>query len=369
MKPEHGPNLSQRLNAMQNVATSRKMPSWGLLICTYNRRDILKRCIQQALAQSLSPQEIVIVDASDNWEDNKLMIETLIASSALADTLRLVYEQAKVRSSTHQRNQALDLVTVDVAFAIDDDSLMYPDCAETLVSIYAQDTEKKIAAVGACEVATPPDHLDVGSSREVQLKTSLCSKVKSSLKRLLENQLAVHKHFVPYTGWLKPSIRQSGLTPAYVMSGFCTTFRTEFGRKVRWSEVLRYYALHEDSDFSYRLSELGSIVYAEKARICHVQAKSGRLPRCVVDRLRVMNLLALHRIYSPSRIRSAWTISSSYLRFIAIYLLIDPMQGRFSFPVVRAYLYGLAYIPRVLLQRRDSFHNWYQNQQERLLRS
>jgi glycosyltransferase involved in cell wall biosynthesis len=47
---------------------------WSLVIVTYNRPDALRRCLELATWQSRRPDEVVIVDSSDDWEANRRMV-------------------------------------------------------------------------------------------------------------------------------------------------------------------------------------------------------------------------------------------------------------------------------------------------------
>ena len=102
---------------------------WSLLIATYNRPESLCRSLRFATAQSRPPAEVIVVDASDRWEEHRTMVLQQVAAHAPAAILWR-YERARVRGLATQRNQAIALASGDVLFLIDDDAFMYPDCAE-----------------------------------------------------------------------------------------------------------------------------------------------------------------------------------------------------------------------------------------------
>src|SRR5690348_11134774 len=113
----------QTLEVM-NVAA--KKLDWALIICTYQREHILARCLRLAAQQTRPPAEIVIVDASPNWDRTRDEIMVTVVREHPAITWR--YVQAEVRSSACQRNQGFRLTKSEIVFFFDDDSLMYPDC-------------------------------------------------------------------------------------------------------------------------------------------------------------------------------------------------------------------------------------------------
>ncbi len=129
--------------------------TWSLVIPTYMRAHILPRCISLAVNQTRPPHEIIIIDGSPDWEVTRQKITDIVAQSGL--NIVLHYEKATQASSTTQRNQGVDLATGDVLFLIDDDSLMYPSCAEEVMKVYEADFEHKILGVSAIQNTTPPD--------------------------------------------------------------------------------------------------------------------------------------------------------------------------------------------------------------------
>lgn len=119
--------------------------NWTLTICTYNRPHFLVETLRCALNQTRLPAEVVVVDASDAWEDHRDQMQDTFASDW--EHIRLVYVPADVRSLTFQRNQALRLATSDIVFSLDDDIYLYPDAAEIVMRVYEADTDEEIAMV------------------------------------------------------------------------------------------------------------------------------------------------------------------------------------------------------------------------------
>jgi GT2 family glycosyltransferase len=350
-------------------ATSGKL-NWTLAICTYNRPHFLTETLGFALAQSRLPTEIVVVDASDAWADHRdLVQERFIDHWA---EVRLIYEPAKVRSLTFQRNQALDLATSDVVFSLDDDIYLYPDAAEKIMQIYEADPEERVVMVAGhfTEGAYDPDAGTDAAETSVSTPAGPVS-IKGKMRQWLESQLTLDGHFVPYgsvvdRGPLPKPVQDIGASAGGLINGGRTTFRRAVGSQVGWSELLRYYATHEDSDLSYRMSRHGRLAHAQKAGFFHADGNESNVGRFRINTIRVRNLMALHAIHSDNRLRSAWRLSASFLKFAALYLLIDPAQGRFSFPTARAYAYGLLQVPIFLFWPFADFEAWYTGLQEKM---
>src|SRR5438105_545340 len=71
--------------------------TWALVIATYQRPDMLLRCLRLAVQQTRPPRELVIIDASPNWKDVRDQARTVAARSSTHCVC--IYEPAIKRSS------------------------------------------------------------------------------------------------------------------------------------------------------------------------------------------------------------------------------------------------------------------------------
>jgi hypothetical protein len=115
-------------------------PTWAWCIATYKRHDMLERSCALALEQTVPPSELVVTDASPNWDEGRARLEKVLASYAATGRAapRLDYAEASVASSSKQRNESIERCTADVLFLFDDDTLMFPETAERLLEVYAR---------------------------------------------------------------------------------------------------------------------------------------------------------------------------------------------------------------------------------------
>lgn len=353
---------------------------WGLTVCTYNRPHFLTEAIRYAINQTRPPSQIVIVDASDYWEETR---DKLLQTYADAwRTIELIYEPARVRSLTYQRNQALELSAADIVFSLDDDIYLYPDAAENIMRIYEADADEEIAMIGGLFVDhasddqnTPDLHEKIQSGAPTAAsKDNTSISLIGWVKEKLEGQLSLSHHFVPYEKPVSRDVPPASVAKFKVfadglINGGRTTFRRHYANKVRWSEILKYYGTHEDGDFSYRMSLLGRLLTASDARFFHADGNERTIARFRINTIRVRNLMALHRVHSPDKLRSALRLTSSFVKFIAIYCAVDLARSRFTFPVVRAYALGALQLPYFLFFPRDNFKNWYIDLQEKMYHS
>ena len=97
------------------------------VVPTANRAVVLRKTLTSMAAQSFQPEEIILVDASDNDE-------TAIACKQPIQGLlsKLHYQKALVKGAASQRNQGLKGISNGVIFFFDDDIILEPGCVERL---------------------------------------------------------------------------------------------------------------------------------------------------------------------------------------------------------------------------------------------
>jgi len=348
----------------KTTSSQPRQQTWTLSICTYNRLHFLIQTLEFALLQSRPPAEIIVVDASDDWIAHRDCVTRKFADHW--QYVKLVFVAAKVRSIAFQRNQAMGLATSDIVFSIDDDIYMFEDAAEFIMRIYEADIDCKIAMVAGHFTPNAP-----GDEVALEQQTSNPSALSRRLQSWIEDQLTLDGHFVPYDGEvdrspLSASVRAAGASVGGLINGGRTTVRRIWAKETGWSELLRYYSSHDDSDFSYRMSQKGRLVHAMDAGFFHADGNERTIGRYRINLIRVRNLMALHAIHSQNRLRSALRLTLSFIKFAVLYTLIDPAQKRFSLPTVRAYLYGLVQIPVFMFWPFKDFSDWYTKLQEKM---
>lgn len=352
--------------------------TWALAIATYRREDVLPRCLRLAARQTRPPAEIVVVDGSPGWERTRERV--LDELTPEHPRIRFVYEPARVRSSAAQRNQATRAATADVVFLIDDDSLLYPDCAEEILRVYEADARGEV--VGVCAQAVdrpPPDGPAAGpvggaSAGAGSVAPRAVSPITrgNRLRRRVRRWLSADDRFVPYDPSfprhpLPPEVKALRVGFPRLFPGFSMTWRRDVALREPFDERMRRYAAGEDSDMSYRASRHGALAKALDARLHHLEASGGRLPAYVTTALGALNPLFLHRAHSTDLALSARRQRELLRRRLAIELLKDLGSGDLALPRVRGIAFGLRRVDAILSAPADEVDELYAALQERVL--
>ena len=358
--------------------------SWALIIATYNRHDILIKCVGRALQQTYPPSEVIIIDASSNWQRTK---EALASNAVSYPDVQLIYEPAQIRSSTIQRNQGIDLSRSDIVFLFDDDSLMHLDCAEHIMKVYEADRFGKVVGVRANSVEDLPSIRDKDGAYttgvdSVALKVTGKRKwrffSKISFVKILTSKLLmmnIHEMFVPYHGdfpslddsFIPSGCKKCDVSPCHLFPGFAMTYRRKIIKKVRFDSLLQAYAAAEDLDASYRASLEGSLLMAHKAKLKHCTVAGGRINRFICALFLVTNNAIFLRKHSSDLQRDKSKYHVWIVRRCIAEFLKDVLSLRWPLPQFRGSVYGAMVSRRVFKMNVSELVDWYPSFQQQVL--
>ncbi|MFM7334405.1 MAG: glycosyltransferase family A protein [Tabrizicola sp.] len=354
------------------------LPTWSHCIPTLNRIDILEQAVRLSVTQTWPPVEIIIVDASDEADQHRDRIKHLITTYE-GPQPDLVYLHSPVRSLTRRRNMAIERARGEILFLFDDDTLMFPTCAEEIVRTFAADPTGQIAAAMPLNRPDYPGQADIADERR---KVTGSAAVEGTRFRDLPVvawiwghvfMMSAPSHFIAYdTPRRMPHPDMVRIGPLHLLqipllSGFAMTVRASVAHKERFDDSLLSYCPAEDLDASYRFSRHGMNVLVETAQVHHFEAAAGRIRRRQAITLGLMNLA----VFVAKHSRTLWRdIAAYYLRYVRRLLaefLKDGLSLRFTFPQFLGAL--AAFVPTIAIFRhkRDGFDDWYRSQQMRVL--
>ena len=340
--------------------------TWALVVATYQREQILPLCLKLAVEQTRPPVEVIVVDASDHWEQTRDRVLAEIAKDH--PKIRWEYVAAKQRGLPLQRNQGLDLATADIVFLIDDDSLMYPDCAEQIMRVYEADSALRVVGVQAAlaeamptETAVQDDAKPVGwKQNQWTMKINPVQHFVWKNIFLMNNEVTC----IPYYGTfpqhdVPAEVGALNVHPMRLFHGCRMTYRREVIGQERFEPLLLYYALNEDMDASYRVSKHGLLLEAGDAQLFHCQSNSGRLSRYVVTVLSLLNQAVCVRRYSDDLKRDRRRFYVLMVRRILSEFCKDGLSRRWDFPQLRGVLTGFRYAPIAFRLPLEELTQWY----------
>lgn len=345
--------------------------TWSIVLATYKREHVLPRALRLAAGQSRPPLEIITIDASPNWQAMHDLVSRKVAP--MFPHIRWVYEQAHYASSAGQRNQGVAHSAADLIFFIDDDSLMYPDCAEQVLRVFETDRDEKVAAVGTQLAAIPPDkQKEIEEFGENPFDSGVIptsSRIKQFIRRTIEGSV---EYLLPYDGQypkhpIPQELADMHLGRAKTLSGSRMCVRRKIALLEPFENILHRYAYLEDSDMSYRASRHGLLLNCLDARICHLETHGGRLPPYVVALLGALNPVVLHAIYSSDKNRSRALYRKQLRRRMMFQALKDIGAGRWTLPATRGVRKALNLLDEAIGKTEQQLRSWYPQFQRELM--
>ncbi len=336
--------------------------TWALVIATYMRPHILPTCLRLAAKQTSPPTEIIVVDGSPDWQEMHAKIKKEFSESF--PDIKLIYEKAIKLSSSWQRNQGIKLATTDVLFLIDDDSLMYPNCAEEIMKVYSADINKDILGVSSMETEELPEFDKIDSGANL-LKPPSHHPKQTLLRRFVKKILHTRSvEFLPYDGDYPKHILPKHLESLNIgiipyMTGSRMTLRKEAVEKEMFTEVIKRYGAAEDQDLSYRVSRHGLIVNAIDAYLCHLEISGGRLTTFQVAILEALTPAVLQQFYSNDLafVNKKWR--SMLWKRCFIRVIKNLSERKFSLSEPRGILYAIFKLPEIHKRSGEELMNWY----------
>lgn len=355
------------------------MLTWSACIATLNRHEVLKVALTHLLRQTRPPKEIVVVDASENWEEGRAMAEQLLASQT---EIALIYGTSPQRSSATQRNLAVSRATGDIVFLVDDDSFLHDSCAAELMRVYEADTSQEVAGVGAFLTDDNPAAQPGGAGSGLGRKDTGRASLENLARRVLATrvgrwinreilyqnaEMLFMRYEEPRVRHVPPALAHLDVTPTSFMPGSGMSFRRTMGEKEQFDTALRYYAAFEDLDIGYRIARHGQILQARAAKLHHFEAASGRIKRKKAITFQLLNMAVFLKRHAdrPGRFLSRYRMMLR--RRLLSEFLKDILSRRWRFPQVAGVITAMRHWRDIWRRDPSEIDSWYPELQRRII--
>lgn len=252
--------------------------TFSLIICTYRRAASLQCLLQSVSSQTCYPDEILIVDGSEDRETAEMLAGTSYPG------LRYILVPPAERGLTRQRNYGIANIdpASEIVCFLDDDTVLESDYFERLIETYSLfpdalgaggyiTNESDCVYVGENYVPTRREYFYDGWKR--------ADGSRFILRKLLGLDSDRPPGFAPEfsngrsVGFLPPSGK---IYPVEQLMGGVSSFRSDIFRQHRFSTYFEGYGLYEDADFTFRVSRTGPLYCNTAARLSHHHHPSGR---------------------------------------------------------------------------------------------
>ena len=252
------------------------MFSISIIIPTKNREKDLKLTVETLLAQTVVPDQLIIVDQSAGDEGRREILSLLAA--APQDTrgrirLNYVYDPS-ITGGAQARNRAMQIADCAVWLFLDDDVVLEPDFIEELLATY----HRFPTASGVSGIVT-----NYGFPPRAALTW-----------RNLFVRGPFHDDRQPVY-WNASRLRASAPVTVSRFGGGLMSFRADAIRGIRFDENLSGVSDGEDVDFCAHLKPRSLLLITPKARLVHNQSPTGRSQKHWTSREAKSNHYLYHR--------------------------------------------------------------------------
>jgi GT2 family glycosyltransferase len=260
-------------------------PGVTLAVCTFARPKSLMRLLDSVAAQEPTFRELVIVDASpDDASERALAARS--DHPRLASRVRYYRVQGGLRGLTRQRRFAVRHLSTDLVLFCDDDVVLLPGCAASLLEAFRAGGES-IAGAGAFlenEVERP--------SRRWRMR-----RVLGIVPSLRPGRYHASGFSTPWR-FLQPT---EAVVDGDWIPGAVMLWRSRLVRDVGFDPEFEGYGNGEDLDFSLRARRHGRLVVVGKARALHLREESGRPDSEALGYQSLRNSWIIHRRNTAER--------------------------------------------------------------------
>jgi len=285
MKPQREGELpSLSLRAPKDCVARHTL---SVIICTRDREESLRECLNSLFRQSRMPDEVIIVD------DGKLDGS---ATTALVQThgIPCHYLRKEMPGLTASRNLGVRHAEGDVVLFLDDDVVLDAGYVAAIIEPFESDPDGSIGgATGALRI-----HYRRGVLTFLRF---------FGLDGRRPGAILPSGYGVP--------VREGEITqPMSVqwLSGCNMAYRRQVFDTLRFDERLGTYGWGEDRDFSYRVAHEWTLVAAPKAGLVHTEAQAGRTDGRLVGYMETAYFFRYFEENMPKRLANrlsfAWAI-------------------------------------------------------------
>lgn len=278
-----------------------KIPEISVVLATKNRFHDIIKCIESIMDQTLLPDEIVIIDASDTQELNSKIKEFR------SEKTKIIYVHTKP-GMCYQRNIGIERSHGDIVFILDDDTILEKEFIKEIVNIFEQDKYKKIGGVQ-------------GDVTNMLNYSGILDAIYIPIHRIISELF-----FLSTVG--NGKFRLSGF-PACpwgvnrvlkvdYLSGCTSVFRRDVLNEFKFDENLHNMT---DVDFSYRISRKYQNVYTPYAKLIHNVSPGGRAALFMRKKRRIQDHYYLFRKNIPQTLNHKFAFHMSIIGLFMIALM------------------------------------------------
>ena len=252
----------------------------SLLISTKNRLQDLQECINSVLIQSVKPDEVILVDASDTSESMEMVKESLAATG-----IKLTYHRQEVISGKIRKtatwNKAVKLAIGDIIIFLDDDVVLNKYYIYHILNTYYENPGKIVGVMGHMK--------NPNNERYHQINSKIFYFLNKLFYKLFLLPRENGNGFIQSSGFPAYPASKVGIVSVEVMPTCNMSIKKDVFREFAFDGWFYGYSYQEDDDFTYRVSRKYKFLYTPFAELVHKRSPAARGNLDAVETMKVVN--------------------------------------------------------------------------------
>lgn len=257
-----------------------------VIIPTKNRPQDIVTCLESVLAQSVLPQEVVIIDASDECT----LKEKLNQLSLDKYSISLKYVNVDV-GTAGARNIGADYAEGEYIIFIDDDVVLDKNYIKEILRVFQLYPKEKIGGVTGKVI-----HF----GKEEIFRGGIAYHIFASIFLLGRYGNGRFQSSGAPT-LIRPSTNQ--ITECGFLFGCSLAFRKEVFLEFKCDEAFTGYSFGEDLDLAYRVTRKYTNYYNPLAKLIHTISRTARRDNYQISKMKVQNLFYIFRKNYPQDLK------------------------------------------------------------------
>ncbi len=280
-----------------------------VIIPTLNRPQDLTVAMESLMRQTFLPEEILIVDQSENGRTREAVLAIQAKYPAQAGIFKYFHRTEK--STARARNFGTENAAGDIVSYLDDDAELLPDYYKKIAGYFT-------------------DHPSWGGVSGSLIQEDMLRGTKGALRRFLWKFFLLNNgdgrmtaSGFGYPIYDRPVKR---LTRVELFHGCNMNFRRHVIGNERFDEWFVGYSYREDAEFSYRVSQKAQLWMVPDACLYHHESKKNRLNYERLKRMEMKNCLYVFRKHRAGR----WMAKFLFCYSLAGLLVMDALEKFFN---------------------------------------
>lgn len=233
--------------------------TFGVIICTYNRKSILQRALQHWQQSIRRPDQFLVIDATSQAE--QYLEELIDKNRSLFSESASDYIVSQQAGTSLQRNIGLERIKTDIVCMVDDDTFVTPNYVNKIVDLFQRDTGQLIGGVNGVSIG------QFNNPRQRYFREA-----KNFLRHrfgYLAQRIHIPKSQTRLFQPLPAELTSLPLIAIDRLWGANMNYRRSALGDLRFDENFKRYGLYEDVELSVRVGQTHKFVCRIDAEIMH----------------------------------------------------------------------------------------------------